>query len=215
MRVFEIFHSLQGEGPTQGLPTVFVRFSGCDLRCHWCDTDYAWSGGKDLSTTDILKTVQSYNCRRVCLTGGEPLLQKELPALSRDLLAMGCAVSVETGGHLDLASLPPEVQLVIDVKMQGSGEGGSFHLQNLNSLKPTDELKFVCASIADVEEALSFCARMEAAKKLPRGLRLCISPVHGSLNLEEAASRILSSGQDVRLCLQLHKYVWSPDQRGV
>lgn len=211
MRVSEIFHSIQGEGPFAGLPTVFVRFTGCDLRCAWCDTEYAFHGGESLSRAEVVERLEAFACRRACLTGGEPLLQKDLPRLCEDLVARGWSLSVETGGHRDLAALPEAVTRTVDVKCPGSGEGGSFLESNLACLRAGDELKFVVASLDDADWALAFCRGLPPLE----GLRLRLSPVHGSVDLQALAARALASGQDVGLALQLHKYIWRPDARGV
>jgi 7-carboxy-7-deazaguanine synthase len=215
MRVFEIFYSLQGEGPNQGLPTVFLRFAGCDLRCTWCDTAYAWSGGREISCEDILNELADHPCKRVCITGGEPLLQKELPTLCELLLSKAYTLSIETGGHHDLSAIPRAVQLVVDLKLAGSGEAGSFCKENLSLLKKDDEIKFVCTDVHDLDEAIDFCKTQDRLCSLVPGVRLRVSPVFGSLDLEAAAKRILHSGLDLGLALQLHKIVWPPDQRGV
>jgi 7-carboxy-7-deazaguanine synthase len=211
MVVSEIFHSIQGEGPFQGLPTVFVRFTGCDLRCSWCDTAYAFHGGRPMSQPEILAAVAAYPTRRLCLTGGEPLLQKELPALARALLDEGWGVSVETGGHRTLADLPTGVTRVVDVKCPGSGAGGSFLEENLALLRPGDELKFVVADWGDLAFAVAFCRE----RTIPGGVICRVSPAWGALDLPELARRILDSGQDLALGLQLHKQIWGAEARGV
>ena len=211
MRVHEIFHSLQGEGPFQGFPTVFVRFTGCDLRCTWCDTAYAFQGGRTMSRDEILAAVSSYSCRRLCLTGGEPLLQDELPLLAQSLLEAGWSVSVETGGHRPLAGLPAALTRVVDVKCPGSGEGGSFLTENLARLRPGDELKFVVATWED----LDFTQAFRREQPIPPGVVCRVSPAWGMLDLPELARRLLAGGSDLALGLQLHKQVWGPDERGV
>jgi len=211
MRVAEIFSSLQGEGPSTGFPTVFVRFTGCDLRCVWCDTAYAFHGGRDMGLDDILAAVRAAGCRRVCLTGGEPLLQRDLPLLAQALLDEGCQVSVETGGHRPLDGLPRQVTLVVDVKCPGSGEQGSFRMENLGLLKPGDELKFVVADGADLDYAISFWRD----HPVPKGVIGRVSPAWGTLDLREAARRLLAAGVDLALALQLHKIIWGAEERGV
>jgi len=211
MRLTEIFHSIQGEGPFVGLPTVFTRFTGCDLRCAWCDTAYAFDGGERVERAEVVARMEAFPCRRGCLTGGEPLLQPELPALSAELLARGWELSVETGGHRDLAAIPEAVTRVVDVKCPASGENGSFLEGNLALLRPGDELKFVVASLADAGWAFEFC---RALPPLP-GVRRRLSPVHGAVELPALAAMILASGLDAGLALQLHKFVWRPDARGV
>jgi 7-carboxy-7-deazaguanine synthase len=211
MRVHEIFHSLQGEGPFQGFPTVFVRFTGCDLRCVWCDTAYAFHGGREMSMEEILATVAAFPCRRLCLTGGEPLLQRELPALAQALLDTDWSVSVETGGHRSLEALPAAVTRVVDVKCPGSGEGGHFLPANLALLRPGDELKFVVADWADLDFALDFHRR----QPIPPGVTCRVSPVWGALDLPELARRLLAGGRDLALALQQHRQVWGAEATGV
>ena len=211
MQLSEIFLSLQGEGPFQGLPTVFARFTGCDLRCVWCDTAHAFHGGRPVTLAELLLELGALPCRRICLTGGEPLLQKQLPELMRRLLAEGWSVSLETGGHRSLAEVPAAVTRVVDVKCPGSGAGGSFLPANLACLHPGDELKFVVADWADVDFALDFVR----TQPLPTGVRCRISPAWGALDLPELARRILESGLDVALALQLHKQIWGAEAQGV
>jgi 7-carboxy-7-deazaguanine synthase len=211
MQISEIFLSLQGEGPFQGLPTVFARFTGCDLRCTWCDTAHAFHGGRALSLDELLLELNAHPCRRICLTGGEPLLQKNLPELMRRLLDGGWSVSLETGGHRSLAEVPVGVTQVVDVKCPGSGEGGSFLPANLDHLRPGDELKFVVADWADVEFAFGFLR----GQTLPPGVTSRISPAWGCLDLPDLARRIVESGLDVALALQLHKQIWGAEARGV
>jgi 7-carboxy-7-deazaguanine synthase len=211
MTITEIFHSIQGEGPFQGHPTVFVRFTGCDLRCRWCDTAHAFHGGQSITREVLVERLAAFPCRRACLTGGEPLLQHELPELASALIQANWSLSLETGGHRPLAGLPPALTIVADVKCPGSGEGGSFLLENLAHLKRGDELKFVVADEADVDFALSF----HASQPIPPGVRACISPAWGALDLPALARRIVDSGQDVVLGMQLHKIIWGAEAQGV
>lgn len=211
MRLNELFLSLQGEGPFQGRPTLFARFTGCDLRCVWCDTAHAFHEGRGLSPDELLLELRAFPCRRICLTGGEPLLQPDLPNLMSRLLTEGWSVSLETGGHRSLARVPAGVTKVVDVKCPGSGEGGSFLDENLALLQPGDELKFVVADWADVDFAFEFLRRQPP----PPGVISRISPAWGRLDLPELARRILGSGLDVALALQLHKQIWGAEARGV
>lgn len=210
MRVTEIFFSIQGEGTRAGLPCVFVRFTGCDLRCSYCDTAYAFHGGRDLSRAEIVAEVARHPCRLVLLTGGEPLLQRELPELARDLLARGFEVTVETHGQRPLDALPPEVVRIVDVKTPGSGEV-TTDFGYLDRLAPHDEVKFVVASEGDWRWSLDVIRR----HGLDRKAALLVSPVHGAVDPRELARWILESGVPARLNLQLHKIVWGRDARGV
>ena len=210
MRVSEIFFSIQGEGTRAGRPCVFVRFTGCDLRCVWCDTAYAFHGGAERSRGEILAEVERYPCRLVLLTGGEPLLQPELPALARDLLDRGYEVTVETHGQLPLGALPREVIRIADVKTPGSGEVAT-DLAWLEDLEPHDEVKFVVDSEADWRWSLDVIRR----HRLPGRVTVLVSPVHGRVDPRDLARWILESGVEARLNLQLHKIVWGPEARGV
>jgi 7-carboxy-7-deazaguanine synthase len=210
VRVTEIFFSIQGEGTRAGRPCVFVRFTGCDLRCVWCDTAYAFQGGAERTREEILAEVARHPCRFVLLTGGEPLLQPELPALARDLLARGYEVAVETHGQLPLGALPREVIRIADVKTPGSGEVAR-DLGWLAELAPRDEVKFVVDSEADWRWSLEVIRR----HRLEGKVAILVSPVHGKVDPRDLARWILESGVEARLNLQLHKIVWGPEARGV
>ncbi len=210
MRVTEIFFSIQGEGTRAGRPCVFVRFTGCDLRCVYCDTAYAFQGGREMSRAEIVAEVAHHPCRLVLLTGGEPLLQRELPALANDLLAGGLEVAVETHGQRPLDALPPAVVRIVDVKTPGSGEV-TTDFRYLATLGPRDEVKFVVASEDDWRWSLDVIRR----HRLEGRVELLVSPVHGAVEPRDAARWILESGVAARLNLQLHKIVWGPDARGV
>jgi 7-carboxy-7-deazaguanine synthase len=210
MRVTEIFFSIQGEGTRAGRPCVFVRFTGCDLRCGYCDTAYAFTGGQELTRSEIALAVARHPARFVCLTGGEPLLQKELPQLARELLASGYEVLVETHGQLPLGALPREVVKVADVKTPGSGEEAK-DLSWLDGLAPHDEVKFVVTDESDFRWAAEVVKRF----RLDDRLEVLVSPAFGRVDPRDLARWILESGIDARLQLQLHKLVWGPDARGV
>jgi len=210
MRISEVFFSIQGEGTRAGLPCAFVRFTGCDLRCTWCDTAYAFHGGEERSREALLAELDRLPTRLVCLTGGEPLLQPELPALCRDLLARGWTVTVETHGQRATDALPPEVVRVLDVKPPGSGvETRDFTY--LAGLRPHDEVKFVVASEADFR----WSAEVVRRHRLEGRSALLFSPVFGQVTARELTGWLLASGLQARLSLQLHKLVWGPDVRGV
>lgn len=210
MRVTEIFLSIQGEGTRAGRPCAFVRFTGCDLRCVWCDTAYAFHGGEEISREHIVERLRAWPCRLVLLTGGEPLLQPELPELCRDLLAEGFEVAVETHGQRPLAALPREVIRIADVKTPGSGEQAT-DLAWLEGLQPHDEVKFVVDSEADWRWSLEVIRR----HGLERRVAVLVSPVQGKVEPAEVARWILEAGVEARLNLQLHKIVWGSDARGV
>jgi 7-carboxy-7-deazaguanine synthase len=210
VRVTEIFFSIQGEGTRAGRPCVFVRFTGCDLRCVYCDTAYAFHGGEDRSREQILAEVARHKARFVCLTGGEPMLQKELPALAADLLARGYEVAVETHGQRPTDALPPEVIRILDVKTPGSGEPAT-DLSWLERLRSHDELKFVVCS----EEDFRWSAELVRRHRLEGRAHLLFSPAWGAVEPKALAGWLLESGLDARLSLQLHKVVWGPDVRGV
>jgi 7-carboxy-7-deazaguanine synthase len=210
MRVTEIFFSIQGEGTRAGRPCVFVRFTGCDLRCGYCDTAYAFHGGKELGRKEILAEVARHPCRLVLLTGGEPLLQRELPELAGELLARGYEVTVETHGQRSTAELPPEVVRIVDVKTPGSGEV-TTDFAYLDALRPHDEVKFVVCSEDDWRFSLDVIRRHRLAGRVT----LLVSPVHGAVEPKDLARWLLESGVEARLNLQLHKIVWGADARGV
>jgi 7-carboxy-7-deazaguanine synthase len=210
VRVTEIFFSIQGEGTRAGRPCVFVRFTGCDLRCGYCDTAYAFHGGRDMTRAEILAEVERHPSRLVLLTGGEPTLQKELPDLARDLLARGWEVTVETHGQRPLGALPREVVRIADVKTPGSGEPAT-DLAWLDALAPHDEVKFVVCSEDDFRWSLDVVRR----HRLEGRVEVLFSPVHGAVDAKDLAAWMLASGVRARLNLQLHKIVWGPDARGV
>jgi 7-carboxy-7-deazaguanine synthase len=210
MRVTEIFFSIQGEGTRAGLPCVFVRFTGCDLRCGYCDTAYAFHGGEEMGREAILSAVAAHRCKLVLLTGGEPMLQRELPDLARDLLARGHEVLVETHGQRPLDALPREVVRIVDVKTPGSGEQ-TTDLAYLDRLAPHDEVKFVVTSEADFRWSLEVVARHRLAGRVA----VLFSPSFGQVEPRDLARWILETGVDARLSLQLHKVVWGRDARGV
>jgi 7-carboxy-7-deazaguanine synthase len=213
MLVTEIFFSIQGESTRAGRPCVFVRFTGCDLRCRWCDTPYAFQGGTRMSREEILSAVARHPARYVTLTGGEPLLQKELPQLCEELLAAGYEVAVETHGQRRWESLPAAVSKIVDVKPPGSGELASEeHLSWLSTLGGGDELKFVIAGEEDFRWSVSVVRRLGLEGKVGA---LLFSPVHGEVEPRDLAGWLLASGIDGRLQLQLHKLLWGPDARGV
>ncbi len=210
MRVTEIFFSIQGEGTRAGRACVFVRFTGCDLRCVYCDTAYAFHGGSDMTRAEILESVARHPCRFVLLTGGEPMLQRELPDLARDLLARGYEVAVETHGQRPLEALPHQAIRIVDVKTPGSGEVAT-DLGYLDRLAPHDEVKFVICS----EEDFRWSADVVRRHRLEGRATVLFSPSWGQVAARDLARWILDSGLDARMSIQIHKVIWGPDVRGV
>ena len=209
LRITEIFASLQGESTRVGLPTVFVRLTGCPLRCSWCDTAYAFSGGETRTLDDILAEVAGHGLRHVCVTGGEPLAQKGCLALLAALCDAGHDVSLETSGALDIAGVDPRVSRIMDLKAPGSGELARNRLENLALLNAHDELKFVLADAADYEWA----KQQIADHRLAERCTVLLSPVAGALDPAELAGWIVRDRLPVRFQLQLHKILWN-DARG-
>ena len=212
LTVNEIFHSIQGESTFAGEPCVFVRLTACDLRCSWCDTPYAFHEGRKMSIDDVLAEVDRYDCPLVEVTGGEPLLQAEaIPLMSR-LLDRGKTVLLETGGHRSIADVPAGVHRIVDVKCPGSLEADRMDWANLARLNATDEVKFVIKDRIDYEYARDIVLREVLAERVAAVL---FSPVHGVLESRALAEWILADRLPVRLQLQAHKYIWSPETRGV
>ena len=210
--VNEIYASIQGESTHAGRPCAFVRLTACDLRCSWCDTPYAFTGGTKMSVGEVVAAVEKLRCPLIELTGGEPLLQAEAIPLMTELIARGHEVLLETGGHLPIADLPAEVVAIIDVKCPGSGESSKMHWPNLDHLRPHDEVKFVIQDRADYEYARGIVRERDLASRVEA---VQFSPVFGALPAADLARWILEDHLPVRLPLQQHKYVWAPDARGV
>ena len=211
MRITEIFHSIQGESSYVGQPCVFVRLTGCPLRCTWCDTDYAFYGGQERSIDDVLAQVLDYGCPLVEVTGGEPLVQPDcLPFITR-LCDAGYRVLLETSGTIDIEPVDPRAHVILDVKCPGSGMTDRMHWPNLSRLAAKDEAKFVLADRADYDWAREILAQYGVTVRCP----VLFSPVFGSLAVGTLADWILADKLPVRLQIQLHKYIWSPDLRGV
>jgi 7-carboxy-7-deazaguanine synthase len=204
VRVTEIFLSLQGEAAQVGWPTVFIRLTGCPLRCRWCDTEYSFSGGETMPVDRLLQTVNGYGVRHVCVTGGEPLAQPGCLVLLQGLCDRGLSVSLETSGALDIAGVDPRVSVVMDVKAPGSGETARNRTENLEHLKPGDQVKFVLSGRSDFDWALEWLAR----HTLPEGVEALFSPVHGELEPRMLADWIVQVRAPVRFQLQLHKLLW-------
>lgn len=209
LRITEIFASVQGESSRVGLPTVFVRLTGCPLRCTWCDTAYAFTGGSSRTLDDILAEVASHGLRHVCVTGGEPLAQKGCLALMSALCDAGHDVSLETSGALDIAEVDPRVSRIVDLKAPGSGEVEKNRYENIPLLRPHDEVKIVLADVADYDWARA----QIATHALDRRCSVLLSPVAGALEPAELAEWIVRDRLPVRFQLQLHKILWN-DARG-
>ena len=212
MVITEIFKSIQGESTYAGLPCLFVRLTGCNLRCHWCDTAYAFHGGQKMSVGEVLARLRDLGGNLVELTGGEPLLQQEVYPLTDQLLAQGFRVLVETSGERDLAQLPRQVVKVVDVKCPGSGEEGKFCFDNLACLERKDQIKFVILNEDDYQYARAFLAEHNLRRHVDE---VIFSPVFAQLDPRQLAAWILRDGLEVRMGLQLHKFIWEADARGM
>ena len=204
LRISEIFHSLQGESRSVGWPTVFVRLTGCPLRCRYCDTAYAFSGGRPMLLDDVIAEVARYDTLRVTVTGGEPLAQPACRRLLGALCDRGFEVSLETGGTIDIADIDARVCVVMDIKTPGSGEVRKNRYENIGHLRPKDQVKFVIVDRTDYEWAK---AQLEAFE-LNRRCEVLLSPSHGELSPGALGDWILEDRLQVRLQIQLHKYLW-------
>jgi 7-carboxy-7-deazaguanine synthase len=204
LKVYEIFYSLQGESSRVGLPTVFVRLTGCPLRCGYCDTAYAFQGGENMTQEQILERVASYGTKYVTVTGGEPLAQKECLALLQKLCDAGFDVSLETGGAMGISTVDPRVSVILDIKSPGSGEVEKNLWDNLEHLKARDEVKFVLCDRADYDWAKHVLSERGIAAKCP----VLFSPVYSTLNPTELAGWVLQDKLPVRMQVQLHKILW-------
>ncbi len=210
LRVTEIFHSIQGESTFAGRPCVFVRLTGCQMRCRWCDSEYAFHGGSWRTVDEILEEVAEHGCPLVEVTGGEPLLQPGARPLMSALADRGYEVLLETGGGLDIGGVDPRVRRIVDVKCPGSGEAGANRWQNLDLLRATDEVKLVLAS----EEDYLFARRVIRERRLAERCPVLLSPVWSELEPARLAEWILRDGLPVRFQLQVHKVLWG-DRPGV
>ena len=206
LRITEIFHSLQGEARSVGLPTVFVRLTGCPLRCVWCDTEYAFSGGEVLALDQILTQIESFGCLRVCVTGGEPLAQPECLVLLNRLCEEGYEVSLETSGALPIADVDKRVSRVMDLKAPDSGESHRNRWDNITELTLHDQVKFVISSRRDYDWA---CFKLDELKLSDRVGDVLFSPTHGILAPQELAQWLLHDRVPARFQLQLHKLLWN------
>lgn len=212
LTVNEIFYSIQGESTHAGRPCVFVRLTACDLRCTWCDTPYSFTEGRKMGLDEVLAEVGRHGCPLVEVTGGEPLLQPDVYPLMDALLAGGRTVLLETGGHVSIERVPAAVVKVVDVKCPASGESHRNHWRNLDLLAPHDEVKFVVQDRGDYEFAREIVRRHLLDRKCAAVL---FSPVHARLDLKSLAEWVLADELPVRIQVQLHKYIWGADVRGV
>jgi 7-carboxy-7-deazaguanine synthase len=212
LTVHEIYLSVQGESTHVGRPCVFVRLTACDLRCAWCDTPYAFTGGRKMSIDEVVEAIRPLQCKLVELTGGEPLLQAEAIPLMQRLIDEGFEVLIETGGHLPIDRLPPGVHAIMDVKCPGSGEASKMHWPNLDVMSRDHEVKFVIADRADYEYARDVIAKHDLGA---RAGAVLLSPVHGVQRADELVKWMLEDHVPARLQIQAHKYIWTPETRGV
>jgi len=209
VKVYDIYQSLLGESSLAGYPAVIIRLSGCNLRCKYCDTTYAYEEGRELGVEEILDIVEAYNLRRTLVTGGEPLLQQETPRLCRELLDRGYQVIVETNGSLDIRQIPEGAIRVIDIKTPGSGESKRNDWRNIDFLTGTDEIKFVLVDRNDYLWAKGIIEKCRLEYKT----KLILSPAWNLLEPAQLASWVLEDKLNLRVGLQLHKIIWSPDKR--
>jgi 7-carboxy-7-deazaguanine synthase len=212
LNLVEIFASVQGETSFTGLPTTFIRLARCNLRCSWCDTTYSFGKGIPFTIQDILHTVQSKGCRYVCITGGEPLLQKNVYNLMSTLADLGYTQSLETGGSLSIAEVDMRVHVILDVKCPGSGMSQKNHWDNLKILQAKDEVKFVLKDRADYDFSKQIIQEWRLDEKVRAVL---LSPVHGVLNPQTLVEWVLEDRLKIRLNLQLHKLIWPNETQGV
>ena len=204
LKIFEIFYSLQGESSRIGLPTIFIRLSGCPMRCHYCDTAYAFQGGSMMEVNDIMDTIKKYNTRYVTVTGGEPLAQKEVLNLLKGLADQNYEVSLETGGGLSIQEVDPRVKIILDIKTPESGEEKKNHWENLNLIHAKDEIKFVLCSREDYDWAKKILDQYRLTEKC----HVLFSPAYQTLSATDLGNWILQDQLSVRMQIQLHKLLW-------
>jgi 7-carboxy-7-deazaguanine synthase len=210
LKIYEIFHSLQGETSRIGLPTVFVRLTGCPMRCTYCDTEYAFSGGGNMEIADIMQKVAEFGTKFVTVTGGEPLAQKACYTLLKTLCEAGYSVSLETGGAMDIAPVDARVSIILDIKTPASNEEKNMRWDNLNHISVKDEIKFVICSRADYEWAKAKLTELKLTEKCS----VLFSPSYHDLGAEQLAGWVLEDKLPVRMQIQLHKILWG-EKKGV
>jgi len=204
LKIFEIFYSLQGESSLVGLPTIFIRLSGCPMRCHYCDTAYAFQGGSMMTIDEIMEAIKKYHTHYVTVTGGEPLAQKEVLNLLKVLADQNFKVSLETGGGLSIKEVDPRIKIILDIKTPESGEEKKNYWENLNFIHLKDEIKFVLCSREDYDWAKKIINQY----KLPEKCDVLFSPVYQKLNNTDLGNWILEDQLPVRMQIQLHKLLW-------
>jgi len=204
LKIFEIFYSLQGESSRMGLPTIFIRLSGCPMRCHYCDTAYAFQGGSMMDIEDIMASIKKYDTRYVTVTGGEPLAQKEVINLLKTLADSNYEVSIETGGGLSIKEVDPRIKIILDIKTPESGEEKKNHWENLDMISSKDEIKFVLCSREDYDWAKKILDQY----KLTQKCTVLFSPVYQTLDVTDLGDWILKDQLHVRMQIQLHKLLW-------
>ena len=211
LKINEIYYSLQGESTYMGRPCIFVRLTHCNLRCSYCDTEYAFFEGDELTLSEIEEKVKSYDCQLVEITGGEPLIQKNVLPLMKNLCDSGFDVLLETAGHLDIGKVDARVKRIMDIKCPSSGESKKMRWENINSLNKNDEVKFVVGT----EEDLDYSKMIIKKYNLEDRCEVLISPVFGKITNDKIAQWILENKMLVRMQIQLHKLIWEPEARGV
>jgi len=211
IKINEIFYSIQGESSYAGLPCVFVRFTFCNLRCSYCDTEYAFYDGKELTIDEIIKQVEQYGCHLVEITGGEPLIQENIHPLIQELFNNNYEVLLETGGHVDIGQIDKRVKIILDIKCPSSGESKKNLWSNLDKLNSSTEIKFVIGDKNDFDWAVSIVDKYQIIQKN----KILFSPVFGKLENKKLANWMLESKLPIRMQLQMHKYIWDPNKKGV
>ena len=204
LKIFEIFYSLQGESSRMGLPTIFIRLSGCPMRCHYCDTAYAFQGGTMMGIEDIMASIKQYDTRYVTVTGGEPLAQKEVVHLLKTLADSNYEVSIETGGGLSIKEVDPRIKIILDIKTPESGEEKKNHWENIDMISAKDEIKFVLCSREDYDWAKKILDQYKLIQKCS----VLFSPVYQKLDVTDLGDWILKDQLHVRMQIQLHKLLW-------